>query len=93
MYLNNCDADSRTQLLFTSHDNSLMNQELFRRDEIWFAQMDAGGESSLYSLGEFKDIRYDKEIRKNYLQGRFGGTPEIQPAEIAYDFSSKTDDL
>ncbi len=91
-YLNNCDADSRTQLLFTSHDNSLIDQGLFRRDEIWFAQMDASGASSLYSLGEFKDIRYDKEIRKNYLQGRFGGTPEIQPAEIAYDFSSKTDD-
>lgn len=85
-YLNNCSTETRTQLLFTTHDSSLMVQELFRRDEIWLTERNVSGESSLFSLGEFKDVRYDKDIRKSYLQGRYGGIPEIQPAEIAYDF-------
>lgn len=88
-YLNNCSTETRTQLLFTTHDNSLMVQELFRRDEIWNTERKVSGESSLFSLGEIKDVRYDKDIRKSYLQGRYGGIPEIQPAEIAFDFVSE----
>ena len=88
-YLNNCSTETRTQLLFTTHDNSLMVQELFRRDEIWNTERNVSGASSLFSLGEFKDVRYDKDIRKSYLQGRYGGIPEIQPAEIAFDFVSE----
>lgn len=88
-YLNNCSTETRTQLLFTTHDNSLMAQELFRRDEIWHTERSESGESSLFSLGDFKNVRYDKDIRKSYLQGRYGGIPEIQPAEIAFDLVSE----
>jgi len=47
---------------------------LLRRDEIWFAEKDAAGATSLYSLLDFK-VRNDLEIRKHYLQGRFGAVP------------------
>lgn len=75
-YLSLCNAKSRSQLLFTTHDGLLMKQEIFRRDEIWIVERTEKG-SSLVSLGEYKNIRYDKDIRKSYLEGRFGGIPKI----------------
>jgi AAA15 family ATPase/GTPase len=76
-YLDCCSADSRSQLLFTTHDVLLMDQQLFRRDEMWVAERDNLGVSSLISFAEYKDVRYDKDIRKSYLQGRLGGIPGI----------------
>nr|VFJ55251.1 MAG: hypothetical protein BECKFW1821B_GA0114236_102211 [Candidatus Kentron sp. FW] len=76
-YLASCTKESRSQLLFTTHDVLLMDQQLFRRDEIWVAERNASGVSGLISFSEYKDIRYDKDIRKSYLQGRMGGIPRI----------------
>ena len=76
-YLANCTSETRTQLLLTTHDVLLMDQQLLRRDEMWVAERDAAGASSLISFSEYKDVRYDKDIRKSYLQGRLGGIPRI----------------
>lgn len=76
-YLASCSTESRTQLLMTTHDVMLMNQQVLRRDEMWVAERDADGTSSLLSFSEYKDVRYDKDIRKSYLQGRLGGIPRI----------------
>lgn len=76
-YLASCGSDSRSQLLMTTHDVLLMDQELFRRDEMWLTERNQDGFSSLTSLCEFKDVRYDKDVRKSYLQGRLGGIPKI----------------
>lgn len=70
--------DSKSQLIFTTHDGLLMDQELFRRDEFWFIDKDTDGASVLTALSDFKDVRYDKDIRKSYLLGRFGGIPIIR---------------
>jgi AAA15 family ATPase/GTPase len=78
-YLANCTTETRTQLLLTTHDVLLMDQHLFRRDEMWVAERDAAGVSTLLSFSEYKDIRYDKDIRKSYLQGRLGGVPRLLP--------------
>jgi len=77
VYLTNCDVESRTQLLLTTHDVLLMDQRLLRRDEMWVAERDASGVSRLFSFSEYKDIRFDKDIRKSYLLGRMGGIPRI----------------
>lgn len=77
IYLSNCSAESRTQLLLTTHDVLLMDQQLLRRDEMWVAERDASGASNLLSFSEYKDVRYDKDIRKSYLQGRLGGIPRL----------------
>lgn len=77
MYLDSCSPNSRSQLLFTTHDVLLMDQQLFRRDEMWVAERDNLGGSNLISFAEYKDVRYDKDIRKSYLQGRLGGIPRI----------------
>ena len=76
-YLLSCNSDSRTRLLITTHDVFLMDQNLFRRDEIWVTERNGQGCSELYSFSDYKDIRYDKDIRKSYLQGRLGGIPKI----------------
>ncbi len=77
MYLANCSKETRTQLLLTTHNVLLMDQQLLRRDEMWLAERDATGASTLFSISEYKDVRYDKDIRKSYLQGRFGGIPRF----------------
>lgn len=77
MYLANCSQKSRVQLLFTTHDILLMDQELFRRDEMWVTEKNSEGISDLFSFSDYKNVRYDKDIRKSYLQGRLGGIPRI----------------
>lgn len=65
---------TKGQLIFTTHEAHLLDQEIFRQDEIWFAEKKPTGESTFYPLSDF-DIRYDLDIRKGYLNGRFQGIP------------------
>ncbi|MBI9077779.1 MAG: ATP-binding protein [Desulfatibacillum sp.] len=76
-FLKTCSPESRAQLLFTTHDVLLMDQQLLRRDEMWVTERDTQGISDLFSFSEYKDVRYDKDLRKSYLQGRLGGIPRI----------------
>lgn len=63
-----------TQLIFTTHESSIMTQDVFRRDEIWFVEKDDGNTSTIYSLDKFSE-RYDRKIDKAYLDGRYGALP------------------
>jgi AAA15 family ATPase/GTPase len=65
-----------SQLITASHESSLLTQKLLRKDEIWFAVKDKDGASYLHSLEEY-NVRFDKEIRKDYLLGRFKAIPRI----------------
>jgi len=65
------------QLIVTTHESNLLNFDLLRRDEIWFVNKNEYGESEIFSLEEFKP-RYDKDIRKGYLFGRFGAIPSLR---------------
>jgi uncharacterized protein len=76
-YLSRCSAKSRSQLLFTTHNLLLMDRKLLRLDEMWVAERDDLGASTLFSFSEYKDADKDKDIRKSYLQGRLGGIPRI----------------
>jgi AAA15 family ATPase/GTPase len=67
---------NRTQLIFTSHDNTLQRNNLLRRDQIWFTQKRPDQSTELYSLSDFK-VRNDLAIDKAYLDGRFGAVPFI----------------
>ncbi len=67
-------AGHQSQLILTTHDTNLLDLELFRRDEIWFAEKNDAGASHLYSLAEFK-VRTDLKIDSGYLHGRFGAIP------------------
>lgn len=68
--------NSETQLLFTTHESSIMDLKLFRRDEIWFIERDHENCSHIYSLAKFKE-RYDTKLSKAYLEGRYGAIPVL----------------
>jgi uncharacterized protein len=70
------------QLIFTTHDTNLLSGMLFRRDQIWFVEKSRRGESTLYSLVEYrqaagKKIRNDASFEKDYIAGRYGAIPYI----------------
>lgn len=73
LFLASCEGGQR-QIIVTTHESNLLDLDLLRRDEIWFAEKDQSGSSRLYSLADF-NVRKDLEIRKHYLQGRFGAVP------------------
>lgn len=68
------DTDSKGQLVFTTHETNLLDQEIFRSDEIWFAEKDSHGSTDLYTLSDFKEHK-TIDIRKGYLSGRYGSIP------------------
>ncbi|TVP77593.1 MAG: ATP-binding protein [Puniceicoccaceae bacterium] len=77
-FLDSRTTESRAQMLFTTHDPLLLDQDLLRRDEIWFIDKHEDGHSELTSLSDFEGVRADKDIRKNYLIGRFAGVPRVR---------------
>ncbi len=76
-YLRSLGPDSRCQLIFTTHDALLLDQELLRRDEIWFMEKTEDGSSTMTSLADFEGVRYDRDILKSYLLGTYGGLPRV----------------
>jgi len=65
---------SKGQLIFTTHESNLLDLNLFRQDEIWFTEKNNIGATQLYPLSDYKP-RFDLDIRKGYLNGRFGAIP------------------
>ncbi|MBS3025754.1 MAG: ATP-binding protein [Dolichospermum sp. DET50] len=69
-----------SQLIFTSHDNTLQRNNLLRRDQIWFTQKRPDHSTELYPLTDFH-VRNDLAIDKAYLDGRFGAVPFLPSDE------------
>lgn len=69
--------DSKAQLIYTTHDTTLMDKKFFRRDQIWFVQKDDFGYSTLSALSDFK-VRSDASFEKDYLSGVYGGIPMLK---------------
>ncbi len=74
---------SKAQLIYTTHDTTLMDKKFSRRDQILFVQKDDYGYSTLSTLSDFK-VRSDASFEKDYLAGVYGGIPMLK------DFSMKT---
>lgn len=81
-FLDGCGETTRKQLICTTHDLLLMDQSLMRRDEMYIAQRGVDGCSELVGLAEFKGIRFDKDLIRSYLDGRFGGIPMVKKASV-----------
>ena len=75
------------QVIATTHDEYVLDYDFVRKDEIWFVEKNFKGESQLYSLSDFKtsndskgnkiSVRTDRNLRNDYLKGRFGGIPDV----------------
>lgn len=72
------------QLVFTSHDTSLMGHligDSLTRDEVWFTEKAIDGSTNLFALNEFPS-RVSDNFEKRYLQGRYGAVPMISPEDL-----------
>ena len=65
---------NKAQLIFSTHDTSLLDSDLFRRDQIWFMEKDSTNASRLYPLTDYSP-RPSEALEKGYLQGRYGALP------------------
>ncbi|MGK0308061.1 MAG: AAA15 family ATPase/GTPase [Urechidicola sp.] len=74
-FLSKC-KNINSQFIVASHESTLLTQKLLRKDEIWFVVKDKMGASRLHSLEDYS-IRFDKEVRRDYLLGRYKGVPKF----------------
>lgn len=70
------------QLVFTTHDTTLLNQALFRRDQIWFCEKDRHQSTKLYPLTDFSPRKGLENIERGYLSGRYGALPNLKNKNI-----------
>ena len=70
--------NKNAQLIFTTHDISLLDKDLIRKDQVWITEKNDKGETDLYSLQDFENLREDTSFDKWYLSGKFGGVPQIK---------------
>jgi len=80
---------AKGQLIFTTHESCLLDQEILRPDEIWFTQKDMGGATQMYSLSDF-NISNTPTIENDYLNGRYGGIPFLSNLK---ELNWHTDDI
>jgi len=66
------------QLIFATHDTNLLNESMFRRDQIWLTEKDKYGATELYSLAQFKNVRKNEDFEKKYIQGKYGAVPYLK---------------
>ncbi|MBW2631653.1 MAG: ATP-binding protein [Deltaproteobacteria bacterium] len=62
------------QLVFTTHDTTVLDQTLMRRDQVWFVEKDNENATDLYPLSDYKP-RKGEALQKGYLYGRYGALP------------------
>jgi len=70
---------NNAQLIFTTHETSILNQEVFRRDQIWFCEKDDNQATTLYPLTDFSPRKGRENLELAYLSGRYGALPYIRP--------------
>lgn len=68
--------EKNAQLVFTTHDTTLLDSDLMRRDQIWFVEKDAQRASRFYSMLEYSP-RKDEALERGYLKGRYGAIPFV----------------
>ena len=64
--------------MFSTHDTSILSQETFRRDQVWFCERNSEQETELYALLEFRPRKGLENLERAYLAGRYGAIPYIQ---------------
>lgn len=69
---------SGAQLVFTTHDTSILNQNVFRRDQVWFCEKDSSKSTRLYPLTDFSPRKGREDLELGYLSGRYGALPYLR---------------
>ncbi|MBB5022535.1 AAA family ATPase [Desulfurispira natronophila] len=70
-------SPGNAQLIFTTHETSILSQEIFRRDQVWFCDKDEQQSTRLYPLTDFSPKKGRENLEAAYLAGRYGAIPLI----------------
>ena len=70
------------QLVFTTHDTTLLDPQLLRRDQVWFTEKNELGATALRPLSDYKKARKGEAMQKGYLAGRYGAVPILKAFEV-----------
>ena len=70
--------ESDAQLVFSTHDTSILSQDVFRRDQIWFCERNARHETQLVPLSDFSPRKGMENLERGYLAGRYGAVPYLR---------------
>ncbi len=81
----------KAQLIFSSHNTSILRNDILKRDEIWFVEKNDEGCSEIYPLTDFNAIRKGFNYEKGYWEGRFGAIPYLNEINELADVLSKKD--
>jgi uncharacterized protein len=73
--------DRKAQIVFTTHDTTILSQKMLRRDQIWFMEKDEKNSTQLYPLSDFSP-RDNEAIERGYLNGRYGGIPFLKDLDF-----------
>ncbi len=65
------------QLIFTTHETSILDQDIFRRDQIWFCKKEMDQSTTIYPLSDFSPRKGVENLEKAYLSGRYGALPVV----------------
>ena len=89
-FLVNCFHDPRwnrkgAQLVFSTHETSILSQDVFRRDQIWFCERDEDQATKVFALNEFRPRKGVVNLEKAYLSGRFGALPFVSDHPVTID--------
>ena len=83
-------SEKFAQLIFTTHDTSILDLDLFRRDQVWFTEISQDSRTTeLYSLAEIKNVRKGENVSKGYIMGKYGAIPMLN-ANLAQIISDAT---
>ena len=80
-FLSNKTNPKGAQLIFTTHNTAILDQEIFRRDQIWFCERNRRLETNLFPLTRFKPRKGFENLERSYLAGRYGAVPYLQDFE------------
>ncbi|MDM8552894.1 ATP-binding protein [Desulfobacterales bacterium HSG2] len=73
------------QLVFASHETTLLDRDLFRKDQIWFTEKNKCAATELFSVSDFDDVPDNVPFDQWYMRGKFGGQPNIREIEFIFD--------
>lgn len=85
LFNNTITNSKNAQLIFATHEVTLLDKQTFRKDQIWFTQKSKYGCSELYSAKEIEGLRDDTNFELWYRTGKFGGNPKIKEIEFIFE--------
>jgi AAA15 family ATPase/GTPase len=82
LFHHNISNKANAQLIFATHEVTLLDRDVFRKDQIWFVEKDKFGQTEIFQASDVDGARDDTNFENWYRTGKFGGQPHIKEIEF-----------